>query len=328
MDVNNLIQRSFWLGVFTLGMTFSLSGKAQSYAGYVNLDNGHSLYAEYQAPTDGKETLILINGLTNEADTWQLFVDAMAISGYGILRYDAYGMGYTLAKSGLVTSVIPMDSQVEDLNEMTLKLGLTGRLNLLGHSYGGGMAIAFAGRHPDRVKTAILLCPYTEPLAGPDQIIRSQVAATRLANPFNPASDEELYNFFLYQDSMTIFPEADPSILNSPLKPQAVFELTQGIRKYNMHAASKFFPPNSVHLVIAGADEYIAADVLNRFWSQLPSASRASRMTIQDSPHRVAQVYPGILAKWVTEIMDRNPETLGAHSFQSDPFTNDIIPLR
>jgi pimeloyl-ACP methyl ester carboxylesterase len=328
VNLNSLIQRIFWLGVFALGTLVSTGANAQSYSGYVNLDNGHSLYVEYQAPSDGKETLILINGLTNEADTWQLFVDAMAPSGYGILRYDAYGMGETLAKSGPITSVIPMDSQVEDLNEMTLKLGMTGPLNLLGHSYGGGMAIAFAGRHPDRVKTAILLCPYTEPLAGPDQIIKEQVAATRLANPFNPASDEDLYNFFLYQDSMTIFPEADPSILISPLKPQAVFELTEGIRKYDMHAASKFFPANSVHLIIAGSDEYIAADVLNRFWSQLPPASRASRMTIQDSPHRVAQVYPVILAKWVTEIMDRNPETLGAHSFQSNPLTNDISETR
>ena len=300
---------------------------SQSFSGYVDLSSGHSLFVDYQAPRAGQDTLILINGLDNEEVDWQLFVNTFLASGYGILRYDPFGMGFTLAKAGPVTATIPMDSQVEDLNELTVKIGLTGKLNFLGHSYGGGMAIAFAGKHPDRVKSAILLCPYTQPLAAADAEIKSQIAAFRWMNPFNGSSDDQLYDYFLHLDDLTVFAQADPWMLTSPLKPQAVYELTQGIRKYNMPAASQHFPEKSVHLVISSADEFIAPDVLQSFWKQLPLKSRASLMTIQGAPHRVPQVFPVILALWAKQIMDQGADVLSGHKFLANPYLNSIKKL-
>ena len=331
MNLKFSILQLFLGSAFALGLTIigpSGSAEAQSFSGFVNLSSGHSIYVEYQAPTEGKDTLVLINGLDSEETGWQFFVNAFAPTGFGILRFDPYGMGFTLAKSGPVMSTISMDSQVEDLNELTMKLGLTGKLNLLGHSYGGGMAIAFAGRHPDRIKNAILLCPYTKPIAGVDTFIKGQISAYKMMNPFNIQSNESLYDYFLQLDELTIFPTEDPLLLTSPLKPMAVYELTQGIRKYNMDAASQFFPANSVHLVLAEADELIAPDVLASFWNQLPAGSRASFMKIQNSPHRVPQVYPMVLAEWAAEILNQNPLVYGAHEFEANPMTNAIQEIR
>jgi proline-specific peptidase len=48
-----------------------------------------------------------------------------------------------------------IDDYVDDLEALRRQLGLE-RINLLGHSHGGVVAIAYAARHPDRVERLIL----------------------------------------------------------------------------------------------------------------------------------------------------------------------------
>jgi pimeloyl-ACP methyl ester carboxylesterase len=307
-------------------MGISWAAIAQDFKGFVQVAKSQKLFAEFKRPQTGQQTLVLINGLTSEEDSWDLLVNSLNSSGLGILRYDPRGMGKTLAHDGPVRKVIRMEDQVSDLDSLTQNLGITGTLNLLGHSYGGGLIIAFAQAHPERINKAILLCPYTEPLAGADSMIKNQIAATRVSFPFNPATDEELYSYFLHQDVLTVFPETDPSILSSPLKPEAVFELTQGIRVIDMKKASQSFPVASVHLIIAAKDEYIQPSVLWRFWKQLPQSARSSVLTMDLAPHRVPQVYPEALAFWVTKVMNGDPETLGATKSVMNPISLKLLP--
>jgi proline iminopeptidase len=52
-------------------------------------------------------------------------------------------------------SAYAIEDYVDDLEELRAHLGLE-RLNLLGHSHGGVVAMAYAARHPDRVERLIL----------------------------------------------------------------------------------------------------------------------------------------------------------------------------
>jgi len=53
------------------------------------------------------------------------------------------------------TEFFSIDQYVKDLEEIRLKLG-TEKITLLGHSWGGALAVFYAAAHPDRVKKLIV----------------------------------------------------------------------------------------------------------------------------------------------------------------------------
>lgn len=286
---------------------------------FVQLEPGRSLYIDWLKALPGHDTVILLNGLTYETPSWDALVSELEDSGLGVLRYDPRGMGETLILEKGARTPFKIDDQARDLDKLTRKIGLTGKLNLAGLSYGGGLATAFAEHFPQRIKTAILMGPYTEPLAGQDAVIKSQIAAVRFGFPLNPATDEELYDYFLRQNVYYQFPLSEPSMLKHPYKPEAVFQLTQGIRKYDMKKASQYFPPRSVHLLIAGVDQYIPRSVLENFWKQLPMSSRASKVLVEFSEHKLPEAVPATLAGLIKLMIGPDKKMKQGRSFIIDP---------
>lgn len=307
-----------------LGLFAAFTSRADSFKGFVKIESVRSLYVDWQQGQPGKPVVVLLNGLTYETTAWDSFVAQLAPYGYSILRYDPRGMGETLEKEGGVSEPIAIEDQARDLDLLTKKMGIEGPLNLVGLSYGGGLAIAFAGAYPDRVGRAILMSPFTEPVASQDAWIRNQIAVTRTMFPFNPATDEELYVYFLRQNVYTIFPLTEPSMLSSPLKPEAVFQMTQGVRLFDMLAASQNFPAKSVFLVTAAEDQYIQQPVFKAFWEQLPASSRASWLSIDFSEHKIPEAFPVFAAGWVDHILSDSAETISGRKFRGNPLTGNI----
>lgn len=295
------------------------AGSRERVQKFIEIQTGQSLYVDWLKALPGHDTVILLNGLTYETPSWDALVSELEDSGLGVLRYDPRGMGETLILEKGARTAFKIDDQARDLEKLTRKIGLTGKLNLVGLSYGGGLATAFAGLFPQRLKTAILMGPYTEPLAGQDAVIRSQIAGVRFGFPLNPATDEELYEFFLRQNVYYQFPLSEPSMLKHPYKPEAVFQLTQGIRKYDMKKASQNFPSRSVHLIIAGVDQYIPRSVLENFWKQLPANSRASKVLVEFSEHKLPEAVPATLAGLIKLMIGPDKKMKQGRSFIVDP---------
>lgn len=315
--------------VFALICTFVLFGstafaQAKDFSGFVQIRPGVSLYTELKIQDPSKPTLVLVNGLTYHTKYWTLFSTMLKPYGYNILRFDPRGMGQTLLRDGFPRTAFPIEEQAHDLHELTMKMGLRGPLNLLGLSYGGGLSMAFARLYPQRVKNLILVAPYTEPVANADRTIKAQIDAIRLTQPWNTATDDELYGFLLRQQVYTVNPIAEPSTLEFPLKPEGIFQLIQGIRKYDFHKAAKFFPPRSTHLVIAAMDQYIPVAMLDKFWKSVPPQARASRVLVQLSEHKVPESQPAFLAYWVDQILKGNPSAFKGNSYQANPLTNQM----
>jgi pimeloyl-ACP methyl ester carboxylesterase len=314
------------LSVFSSCLSPAFAGAAgtETVQGFVEVEPGRSLYIDWKKAAPGAPTVVFLHGLTYSIDSWDQLVQAAAPYNYGILRYDPTGMGKTLTAVGPVKNVIRVEDQARELDLLTKKLGLTGKLNLVGLSYGGGLAIAFARDYSHRIANAILMAPYTEAVKSQDQSIRLQIAATRLTFPLNPATDEELYAFFLRQTVYYVFPLTEPSMMESPLKPEAVFQLTQGIRQFDAYKASKKFPAGSVHLVIAGNDQYIERDVLEKFWAQVPVTSRASKMIVLGSEHKIPESRPDFAAGWINAIVQNSKGVGKGQSYTGDPRTGLI----
>lgn len=285
----------------TVNRTYDLT---QDFYGFVNIGD-KELYVDYQAPQKAKPTIILLNGLTYSTRQWDAMTYYFKKLGVGVLRYDMDGQGRTLLKYGVRAGPYPYMDQVQDLNNLLKTLKMKAPYDIAGLSYGGGILAAYAFKYPKKMNNVILMAPYTQPLVQQDQWIRSQIWATRQMYPYNPYSDDELYDYFLKQIAYATYPSAEPIVLENPLKLEGVFRMTQGIRKFNVLDQVDQFPAKSVHLLIAEYDQYIPRDVLVSFWDAIPKKAKAKESydLIRFSEHKVPEAVPKVAAELIYNII-------------------------
>ncbi len=276
----------------------------KNYKGFINIES-KELYVEYWAPKNQMPTVVLLNGLTYSTKQWHQMVLEFSKWGFGILTYDMNGMGNTLLKYGIRLQPYPYLDQVHDLNQLLMQLGLPSKINIVGLSYGGGIASAFANRFPNKINKLILMAPYTEPLATQDQFIRKQIDQYRKLNPLAPFTEDDLYDYYLKIICYSTYPSAEPSVLENPIKLEAVFRMTQGIRKFNASLLTYNFPKNSIYLLIAEKDQYIPAEVLEKFWISIPNSAKGEKIYIKDSEHKIPESKPIEAVKIISDIITR-----------------------
>lgn len=298
---------------------------AHATKGFIQVSDGQELYVDYERAESGKPTVVLLNGLTYSTEYWDSFVKELQGNGFGILRYDMKGMGKTMLHDRLpVNYSVPHTDQVAELKSLldTLKIK---KVYVLGLSYGGGIAVAFGNSYPKYVAGLILMAPFTEPLKSSDDWIRSQITMTRIAQPWNPSTDDELYDFFLRQFIYTTYPSAEVSVLENPYKLEGVFRLVQGIRKFLAAEHANRLPKNSVHLMIANEDQYIPKQVLKNFWNAIPETARASRIDISLTEHKMPESIPYFSAAWTKEILAGNELLSGGRVFEGSTANNKAV---
>ena len=122
--------------------------------------NGVCLYYELHGP-EGAPVLVLNNGiLMNAAASWALQSPAFSAE-YRVLQYDCRGQGQSDHPDGPYSMALHAD----DLAVLMTALEIE-RAHILGISYGGEVAQAFALGHPARVESLILADTVSE--VGPE----------------------------------------------------------------------------------------------------------------------------------------------------------------
>ena len=316
--------------VFSANVVFALSQK-----GFVQIAPNRQLYADHIPAREGQPTLVLLNGLTYSTEDWNKLMPFLVNQGFGILKYDAMGQGRTLLKYGNNPKEvpIPIESQAKDLASLIRALGIQTKVSLVGLSYGGGLDVQFAAMYPKAVDKLILIAPFVAPLPNQDAYIQAQISATRLMFPYNPATNDELYDYFLHQYILTTFPSADPSIMKNPYLLESTYRMTVGIRKMDYRGLVNLLPNKSVHLLVALQDEYIPYSMLDQFWNAIPEEKRMSRINILSPPnmadplkltgyfHKMPESIPEYAGAWITQIMKKNPEINKGRVFYGNTFT-------
>jgi 3-oxoadipate enol-lactonase len=112
----------------------------------------------YKLEGDGAETIVLINGLADELETWDFQVPAFLAAGYRVLRFDNRGIGASSKPAG------PYSSQMlaDDAKRLVDSLGLTG-FHLMGVSMGGMIAQEYALSYPGDLQSVTFGCTYAAP---------------------------------------------------------------------------------------------------------------------------------------------------------------------
>ena len=105
----------------------------------------------YKLEGDGEDTIVLINGLADDLETWVLQMDDFLAAGYRVLRFDNRGIGASSKPAGPYTSRMLAD----DAKALADSLGITG-FHLMGVSMGGMIAQEYALAYPGDLRSVTL----------------------------------------------------------------------------------------------------------------------------------------------------------------------------
>jgi acyl-coenzyme A synthetase/AMP-(fatty) acid ligase/pimeloyl-ACP methyl ester carboxylesterase len=100
-------------------------------------------------PQEG--TLLCVHGNPTWSYLWRRFL-ACADPGWRVVAVDQLGMGY----SERPTVPRSLAARIDDLDAITAELGLTGRVVLVAHDWGGPISLGWALRHRDQIAGLIL----------------------------------------------------------------------------------------------------------------------------------------------------------------------------
>jgi 3-oxoadipate enol-lactonase len=112
----------------------------------------------YKLEGDGPDTIVLVNGLADDLETWVFQMDALLEAGHRVLRFDNRGVGSSSKPPGPYTTRLMAD----DAKALVDELGITD-FHLLGTSMGGMIAQEFAINHPAGIRSLVLSSTYAEP---------------------------------------------------------------------------------------------------------------------------------------------------------------------
>jgi olefin beta-lactone synthetase len=116
------------------------------------------------APVQG--TLLCVHGNPTWSYLWRRFLSC-ADPGWRVLAVDQLGMGYSERPS----TPRSLAARIDDLDSITSELGITGKVVLAAHDWGGPISLGWAQRHLDQIagliltNTGVAMPPQTDPPA-------------------------------------------------------------------------------------------------------------------------------------------------------------------
>ena len=112
----------------------------------------------YKLDGGGEETIVLINGLADDVETWFAQMDDFLSAGYRVLRIDNRGIGASSKPAGPYSSRMLAD----DAKALVDFLGIAD-FHLMGVSMGGMIAQEYALAYPGDLRSVTFGCTYAAP---------------------------------------------------------------------------------------------------------------------------------------------------------------------
>jgi pimeloyl-ACP methyl ester carboxylesterase len=229
----------------------------------------------------GPSTVVLIAGFGNGGDTWGAVAPELSAE-TRVCAYDRFGTGTSDAPPSDQT----FTSEADDLHQLLHTAGEVGPYVVVGHSFGGAEAVAFASGFSDDVGGVLLLdaSPVTWPAA---------VCAV-------PADGSEAAAAFLGICAAISDPGKNPERLNAPVAFADVGSI-QSLGDVPMTVASRAdlsHPglPTTVDAQLAGVWTEGQAH-----WASLSSAAKL--ITVADTGHNIQIDQPAVVVDQISALL-------------------------
>jgi 3-oxoadipate enol-lactonase len=118
----------------------------------------NDIEVNYKLEGEGPETIVLINGLADDLETWAFQAGDFLAAGYRVLRFDNRGIGASSKPAGPYSSRMLAD----DAKALVDSLAITD-FHLMGVSMGGMVAQEYALAFGPDLRSATFACTYAAP---------------------------------------------------------------------------------------------------------------------------------------------------------------------
>ncbi len=261
---------------------------------FINI-NDTRLYYELHGPEDAP-VLVLNNGvIMNAAVSWLFQTQALS-QHYRLLQYDCRGQG----QSDHPDEAYTMEVHADDLAELMKGLNID-NAHILGISYGGEIAQAFALKFPQMTKSLILADTVSEIRPDMKIIIGNWIDALHSGNPVAFFNATVPWNF------SPAFIRSNPALLEDAKKRYANLDFPAVIRLCECFLEVDFTDQlSSIDIpacIIVGEQDLLKgpeyADILHKalLKSEYHILSGAGHATCWEAPEEFNSIVLGFLAK-------------------------------
>ena len=112
----------------------------------------------YKLEGEGPETIVLINGLADDLESWAFQMGDLLSAGYRVLRFDNRGIGASSKPAGPYTARMLADDAKALVDSLDLR-----SFHLMGVSMGGMIAQEYALAYQSDLRSATFACTYAAP---------------------------------------------------------------------------------------------------------------------------------------------------------------------
>jgi pimeloyl-ACP methyl ester carboxylesterase len=261
--------------------------------------------------------LVLVHGLGAQLRNFTYALVERLEANFHVICVDRPGCGYSSRPTGVSAS---LPGQADTIARLLSSLGLEKPI-IVGHSYGGALALALALNHPECVGGLALIAPLTQAQRTPPAVFRDLVIPSRhlrklfawtIAVPLSIARGAQVLELVFRPDQVPAdFPTAAGGLL--ALRPQQFFAASSDLMsaRHDLLKMMKRYPSLNIPIgILFGRDDQILG--YREHGLAMQSAIPGLTVSLVDGGHMLPLVAPDLTAQWITKLAARVPALIPA----------------
>jgi pimeloyl-ACP methyl ester carboxylesterase len=255
-------------------------------------------------------TLVLVHGLGAQLRNFTYAMAERLEANFHLICVDRPGCGYSTRPDGVPAS---LTGQAYTLSQLLAALGVESAI-IVGHSYGGAVALALGLNHPERVRGLALIAPLTQVQEAPPAVFADLVIPSRalrkliawtIAAPLSMAKGANILERVFHPDPVPAdFPTAAGGLL--ALRPRQFFAASSDLVGVDQDLAPLAARYASIRMpvgILFGRGD----EILSYQHHGIAMQSRIDGLTVSliDGGHMLPLAAPDPTAQWISEFAGR-----------------------
>ena len=269
---------------------------------FINIENTRVRYVEAGAGP----VVVLIHGNAGSVDDFDFESLGLLCRDYRVIAVDRPGHGKSARPSDADAN---LRYQTQLLHETLSRLGVTHPM-LVGHSWGGSLALAYAVEYPTELSAIVLLAPAAYSDGGPDQFMRA-VLKTPIVGDVSLTMGRVIFGQHQLKKELqkAFYPESVPEeylrqasaswLRHKQLR--AILEDEYSLDR-DLEKVSRHYSEISIPVVIVTGDHDKVVSAKQNAYRLKTSITHSQLIELKNTGHQVPQTHPESIFNAVTLI--------------------------